>query len=149
MVERWGPRPEDEIEREPPGENPVHVPSDAIGDDNKGTLGDSTSQSSEQDNRDDVSDEPTPSTVGDSLGGADSANNTSEHTKGQLLHRVEPFGPNDKEAARWNTEADHIEEWAESVGDVPGYLEDLERRLRGLSEGDEEAYAEVGDGFDE
>jgi hypothetical protein len=39
------------------------------------------------------------------------------------------LGPGDKEAARWNTEADLIEDFAGEVGDPDAYLKDVTDRV--------------------
>ncbi|MBN2003177.1 MAG: hypothetical protein JXA21_07445 [Anaerolineae bacterium] len=45
------------------------------------------------------------------------------------LPRMEPYGPEDKEAAFWNNEADHIEAWAAEVGDPEAYMQDVLQRM--------------------
>ena len=68
MAERWGPRPESEIEKEPPKENPIHVPSDAIGDDITGSNDDVGDQSGDDTSvPNDQTDAATPPEVGQDL----------------------------------------------------------------------------------
>jgi len=123
MVERWGPRRIDEIEKEPPKEAPIRSdPGDDIG-----LFADHP-------------DDTTRSDVGDDLGELD------EETMFEPLLRMEPMGPGDKEAERWNTEADAIEDWAEEVSDPKAYRQDVLRRMYEPSEAAEDATPpDVGD----
>ena len=79
MVERIGPRSPYEIEREPPKEAPYSQPADQPGD------------------------PPLSSVMNDIDDGLEEVSGI------ESLPRMEPMGPGDREAARWNTEADAIE----------------------------------------
>ncbi len=114
--ERIGYRPPTEIDKEPPKEAPYITPSDQTGDT-------STPPAVGDDVTDDTTDTTTPSTVGDDI--SDEVVDTTP----QPLPRLEPLGPGDKEAARWNTEADLIEDFAGEVGDPDAYLKDVTDRV--------------------
>jgi hypothetical protein len=46
------------------------------------------------------------------------------------LQRMEPLGPEDKEAERWNREADEIEKWARTVpGGPEGYMANPRKQM--------------------
>ncbi len=102
MPERRGFRPIDQIEKEWPTEAPIR--SDVTDDVQSPT---------------DTPDEVTSSNVRDDLEIADS----------EPLPRLEPMWPGDKEAERWNREADEIEKWAQEEGDQAEYLRDVTRRM--------------------
>ncbi len=62
------------------------------------------------------------------------------------LPRMEPFGPGDKEAAFWNTEADAIEEWAQTVpGGPKAYIDDLRQQMGWDGDADQSGGDQLGD----
>lgn len=115
MGERIGPRPLDEIEREPPKEAPYIQPTDQPGD---------------------TSVPPVNDDIDDGL---------DEGTESESLPRMEPMGPGDKEAELWNTEADAIEEWADQVGDPEAYTRDVEARMYEPSDAGSDVGEGIGD----
>ena len=64
----------------------------------------------------------TPPNIGDDIG-------DRQESEMEPLPRLEPMGPGDREAARWNTEADAIEAWAAKVGNPEAYVQDVEARM--------------------
>ena len=54
------------------------------------------------------------------------------------IPRMEPIGPDDKEAERWNREADEIEKWARDVPGGPEYHREQLRKEMGWQESDSE-----------
>ena len=115
MVERIGPGSLYEVEREPPKEAPYIQPTDQPGDPPLS---------------------PAMNDIDDGL----------EEVSGiEPLPRMEPMGPGDREAARWNTEADAIEAWAAKVGEPGAYRRDLEARLYEPSDVGTDVAEDIGD----
>ena len=127
MVERWGPRRPDEIEKEPPKEAPIHVPGDA--------TGAPTDQPGDAD--------ITPPEVAEDLGNMEETLEKGKYTEivqdrygkvardnltGDLYdaHKQEAL---EKEGAHLTAEGDAIEAWVANTGDATKYLEDFESRL--------------------
>ncbi len=128
--ESLGYRPPEDIDKEPSGEVPGITPSDQIGDTSTpSTVGD--------DITDDTTDAAVPSSVGDDI------SDDIADTASQPLPRLEPFSPDDKEAARWNTEVDLIEGFADDVEDPDAYLKDMTDRMYESSESGSDMVAET------
>jgi hypothetical protein len=61
--------------------------------------------------------------------GSDTDDDLGEGLSDDSLPRMEPIGPDDREASRWNAEADAIEAWAAEVDDPEAYSQDVQSRI--------------------
>lgn len=149
MSERlWQPDPKD-FEKEPAKENPYILPTDVTGsasddpgddivpaDEISASSGDGTAGMMGRDGTGNISDNTsTVSDVSSDIGddpGADIGQpfTIEEMQANDPLPRLEPLGPNDKEADLWNKEADEIEAWAREVeGGPDGYSSNLRQEM--------------------
>jgi hypothetical protein len=127
MVERWGSRRLDEIEKEPPKEAPIHIPGDAIG------------ATTDQPGDDDI----TPPEVAEDLGNMEETMEKGKYTEivqdryGKVardnltgdLYDADKQEALEKEGARLTAEGNAIEAWVTNTDDATKYLEDFESRL--------------------